>query len=677
MKRGKNIKEHILIVDDIPAMRRIVQTALKKVGYQVSVTATGEEAISKAGLTTPDLILLDIMMPGMDGYQTYERLKAAEKTKDIPIIFMSALTETFDKVKGFELGAVDYIVKPIETEELLARVETHLTLNYLKKELSETNERLEEQVTERTRELRETNILLTREIEEHRQAEEKLRQYREELEALVKKRTEKIQEVNDKLFKSNKDLQKANKTAEAANRAKSEFLANMSHELRTPLNAIIGFSKLMSHQTDFNAENLEYINIINRSGEHLLMLINDVLNMSKIEAGQTVLTRASFGLNNMLSGVEEMIRIRAKGKGLQFYMKQNPNLPNYVKTDEGKLRQVLINILGNAIKYTNEGSVVLRIESKRSEIFEKFIFEIEDTGVGISPEDIQNIFVPFFKSENDSHNLEGTGLGLAISRKFVRLMGGDITVRSTPKKGSVFTFDILAETVNKTEIKTKTSPPRVIGLAPNQPEYRILIVDDMKISRILIKKILQPVGFRIQEAADGREAIECFENWLPHLILMDIRMPVMNGIEATRQIKSYRNKHTTVIIALTASSLEEQKKDILEAGCDDYIRKPFQEADIFKAIGKHLGVIYIYEKDRLKIQRDNSSNGLTTSGMKELPDELLAELNQAAKCLDAELIKKVIERIREQNLSVGDGLADLAKNFRYDKLLELSTKSIL
>jgi PAS domain S-box-containing protein len=332
-------------------------------------------------------------------------------------------------------------------------------------------------------------------------------------------------------------LQEARRAAEAANQAKSAFLANMSHELRTPLNAILGFTQLMDRDPNLTAEQQENLGIINRSGEHLLALINEVLEMSKIEAGRVTLEENSFDLYRLLDGLEEMFRLRARDKGLALSFERAENVPQYVRTDEGKLRQVLSNLLGNAVKFTQEGGVALRVGTKDEGRRTKdqppsvvrrssLVFEVEDTGPGMAPEELAVVFDPFVQATSGQQPQEGTGLGLSISQQYVRLMGGDITVSSEVGRGSLFQFDVQAGLADAAEVQAAQPRRRVLGLEPNQPIYRLLVAEDKETNRQLLVKLLEPLGFEVQEAVNGQEAIEVWERWEPHLIWMDMRMPV-------------------------------------------------------------------------------------------------------------------------------------------------------
>ncbi|MCL1471916.1 PAS domain S-box protein [Argonema antarcticum] len=488
-------------------------------------------------------------------------------------------------------------------------------------------------------------------------------------------------ELLEQTQKQSQALQKSALAADAANRAKSEFLANMSHELRTPLNVILGFTQVMTRDTSLSSQQQENLVIINRAGEHLLELINDILEMSKIEAGQTTLNENSFDLIYLLDSLEKMLRFKAESKGLQLRFESASDLPQYVQSDENKLRQVLINLLGNAIKFTEKGTVALRVKrglktGEKSINNQSLYFEIEDTGPGIKPEELDLLFKAFGQTETGRKSQQGTGLGLPISRKYVQLMGGDIKVSSTPGKVTLFTFDIQIKLTDAAKIKTRQSKCKVIGLAPNQPEYRILVVDDARESRLLLVRLFTLIGFSVRVAENGREGVSAWSSWLPHLILMDMRMPVMDGYEATKQIKAHPLGKTTKIVALTASAFDEQRQMILSIGCDDFVGKPFREEVLLGKISQHLGVEYIYEQEDLIAnamqQTDFLPEADLVSLLSEMSAEWIAQLYHAAVQCSDELILDLLEQIPPEKSTLVDAITDLANNFQFEKIMQLT-----
>jgi CheY-like chemotaxis protein len=461
----------------------------------------------------------------------------------------------------------------------------------------------------------------------------------------------------------------------------------MSHELRTPLNAILGFSQLTIRDRNLPREARENLGIITRSGEHLLTLINDVLDLSKIEAGRTTLNERNFDLYCLLEDLKDMFQLRAEAKELQLVFDRSSDVPQYIRTDEIKLRQVLINLLGNAIKFTEQGNVSLRVSSKEQHVIPdtgthdtyKLVFAVEVTGPGIAPEELDTLFEAFVQTRTGQEAQGGTGLGLPISRTFVQLMGGNIYIESEVGEGATFKFDIQVTPVGVEEVVEQPDRllRRVIGLAPGQPRYRILVVDDRESNRQLLVKLLTPYGFDLKEAGNGQQALEVWDEWQPHLILMDMRMPVMDGYEATQRIKATTKGQSTAIIALTASALEEEKAVVLSAGCDDFVRKPFHETDILEVMGKHIGVQYIYEEAEEETERAvptiqaEAGAALTPANLAALPQDLLSNLAQAATRLDMAMITSLIDEIRSHNTGLADGLALLADEFRYDEISTL------
>ena len=914
-------KGYILIVDDNIQNIRLLERMLSKKGYEVTSALDGFKALEIANSIKLDLILLDINMPRMDGLEVCKKLKASINTRQIPVIFVSALSDANDKVKGFNVGGADYITKPFQFEDVFVRVEHQLTLSRLQDRLTQQNQLLQREIerrqwmdallagqnqileliargteidrvfgaiarfveersqeglcsisilqpetkqlqngaapslpeaylqaveglkigpmeatsgmaayakqtvmtddiasdsrwenlkqtalanglkaccarpiltegrevlgtismyyhqprypSSRDRDLMATAVYLSKVAIEHHRAQQNYRAIFEvsyDGMMIYDPQTQKALEVNPQLCelyglsaermlhvglrflgigttsdnrrdlkksifqarqgqtqkfewvgkhssgrwfwteviikpislvgqqrllaivrditerKNNLNaLQKAKEDAESANRSKSQFLANMSHELRTPLNAILGFTQVMSRDSTLNLQQQDHLRIINRSGEHLLGLINDVLEMSKIEAGRLSFNQSRFDLHLEIETLVEMLQLKANSKNLELVCDRAADLPRYIQTDEGKLRQVLVNLLGNAIKFTPSGSVTLRVfpvqdlEGKLERSNERLIqFEIEDTGPGIDPNEMHCLFEAFGQTDLGQKAQEGTGLGLPISQQFVQLMGGDIQVESCVGRGTTFRFAIPVTLVRSSDLPELPSSRKAIGLAPNQPTYRILAVDDRAANRKLLVQLLTPIGFQVREAANGEEAVRIWEEWEPHLILMDIRMPVMDGYRASQTIRSHIKGQSTAIVALTASAFEENRSLVLSAGCDDFVRKPFEENILYEKLAEHLGVKYLYDDDETTTEEQSTqtSEKVTLSvlhdHLEKMPRGWIDKLHQAATQVDAQLVLELLPQVPAEGEVLATTLKEWVDNFRFDRAIELT-----
>jgi PAS domain S-box-containing protein len=456
-----------------------------------------------------------------------------------------------------------------------------------------------------------------------------------------------------------------------ANRAKSVFLANMSHEIRTPMNAILGFSQLMLRDQDLTPRQCQYLGTINRSGEHLLALINDILEMSKIEAGRTTLNPSTFDLPVLLKDLEMMFRVRTDEKKLSFSVETIGDVPQFIVTDINKLRQVFINVLGNAVKFTGQGGIGVRVRADRQGAAGACLrVEVEDTGPGISPDDQDKLFRHFEQTKTGQQAGTGTGLGLAISREFVRLMGGDITVSSRSGGGSIFVIHLPLKEGEAQSVQSKDNPRHVQRLQAGQAECRVLIADDIEDNRQLLAQLLAPVGFEIRLATNGVEALREFEEWRPHLILMDFRMPVMDGHEAIRRIRAMAGGEDTKIIAVTASAMDENRQELMRIGADDFIGKPFREAELFQKIQAHVGVEYLYAEDPTATAQEEEAE-LTPESLAAWPQDLIDSMREAVVTADLDQLLAIIQEVEARDPRIAQRLRRLAEGFQYQKLLDL------
>lgn len=468
-------------------------------------------------------------------------------------------------------------------------------------------------------------------------------------------------------LKHEADMRQARDAAYAASQAKSMFLANMSHEIRTPLNAIIGFSQVLVRDPVLSGESREQVETIMRSGEHLLGLINDILEISKIEADRVSVEQAPFDLHELLRDLESMFRVRTRAKGVDLKLSLDAVVPRRIVSDVGKLRQILINLIGNAVKFTRSGQVLIRVSVFAASDRGILWCEVEDTGPGISAQDREKIFETFMQGEGLMGTGNGTGLGLTISRRYAKLLGGEIAlVWTEPGKGSIFRCEIpfdLPAGADVSQTEPRSTITRAVMAGDRSP--RILVVDDESINRRLIVRALETLGFEITEASNGQEALAAYELIWPDLVLMDIRMPVMDGIEATKQIQERYKDRAAPVVALTASAFESDKERILAAGLSGYIRKPFKLTELLDVIRGHLPVEYEYASSGVTVDKREDERALLA--VSKWPADLRAALCKAARGADVAELEDLLGR--QEDSPAVDALHRLLDAYDYAALI--------
>ena len=539
--------KQILIVDDDPNIRKTLRDILTLKGYRPETAETGEAAIEHIRHNPSALVLLDLRLKDMSGLDVLKEIKARSPRTEC--ILLTGYASQRSAIEAVNLGAYSFLQKPYELDQLL---------------------------------------LVIRRAIEKQAAEQEVLEYRTHLETLVDQRTQ-------ELLQAKKMAETAQAKAESASRAKSQFLANMSHELRTPLNIVLGYTQLLKQAKNLTEKQVTDLTTIHKSGEHLLTLITDILDISKIEAGKVELTPHDFYLPGMLNSLIDMTRMRADQKALSVHAFVDTTLPHTVSCDEKRLRQILLNLLANAVKYTLQGTIRFRVSvldqchpsTADATQQARILFEVEDTGIGIPADRLQQIFEPFQQVSEAHFQSEGTGLGLAISRQLVRQMGGELHVESQPERGTRFSFELLLPVTAQQPVLA--SPPKwqyVTGY--RGPKCKMLIVDDRSENLRLLVDMLAPLGFELSTAQDGEEALRLARQDIPDIILMDAVMPKMNGLTVTRQLRQDPDTQQIIIIIISASAFELNRQQSRAAGCHDFLAKPLSLDELLQTLDRHL-----------------------------------------------------------------------------------------
>ena len=541
---------NILLVDDEPEFINIFKTIIQKNYSSVRIANSGEKALTLLDEEPADIVITDICMPGMNGEELMKRVLANyPETRFIGITAYDSVDQAINFLRN---GGVDFLHKPIDMNAIYLAIENALNKVIFHVDLKKTNEKL-----------RQKNMDLNNEIKERKAIEKNLRE-------------------------TQLELQKAKETAENANQAKTEFLAKMSHELRTPLNGILGYTQILKRETNQSDLQIRAINTIHSCADHLLLMINDILDLSKIEVNRTSLNPAPFALPHFLQNIAEIAQINIQDRQIEFDYQPLTELPKSVIGDVKCLRQVLLNLLNNAIKYTQQGWVVLTVKYDNSHL-ECYV---EDTGIGIEKDKLETIFEPF-KQINDKRILsEGTGLGLSICRQLVQMMGGEIFVDSKINVGSTFGFKI--------ELKQTSDFSEPLCLKRAKTGYtgdrkRVLIIDDSEDNLTVMKDILNSYGFIVQKANNGEQGIQLALEWQPHVIIMDLILPKIDGYTATRKIRKTNWGEKIPIIACSASESDYIRQMCLASGCNDFMGKPIECDTLLEKLGDQLSLQWIYE----------------------------------------------------------------------------------
>lgn len=718
----------ILIVDDKPQNLFALEAILKSVPATIIRATSGDEALALTLNYDFALAILDVQMPKMDGYELASYLLDDPSTARIPIIFLSAAySDEQHTFKGYEKGAVDYIVKPFEPSILLSKVKVFLELARYRIELEQLVNDRTAALKEEERKLRSIfentpdyifnidqtgdisfinappnyghllgtsifDLIDQNEFDQQQNAINAvfLRQEKTALESsltlpwlpasipcafrlspiLVQQKVVSClliaRDITDSKLAELARIEKLR--AEAENTAKSKFLAGMSHEIRTPMNAILGYTQLLKREQNLTDKQNRYLEVIESSGEHLLALIDSVLDMARIESGRMILSPSKFSLVELILDITRMFQLAANKKGLELSFTPSATTPRWIFADPNKIRQVIINLVGNAIKFTTIGSI--RVTSGLCDALSdqsRLFINVQDSGCGISPEKIQAIFEPFIQVDNSNSQI-GVGLGLAVSREIARLMGGSLTAESQLEQGSTFRFEFPAAITEEPLVADVTKECYSVT---DSGISQVLVVDDDQDNLNLIGNILASTGLNVLLADNGNEALRLFKEFNPGLVILDYQMQPVSGLEVAENIRHHEGHNETPIVMITASPFEENRTQSLKAGASAFLAKPFRSKDLFNVIQQVSNIQFKQHKQDIPKLNSLPPMDLSRIDPSELPAALAQSLRKAIRTGYLDEISQTIAKIENTHASIGQALKALAENYQYTKILAL------
>lgn len=643
-----NMEYRVLVVDDSLITLKLMRRYLSQGPYVVETAIDGETALNLINKSPEfDLVILDVMMPGLNGIEVCRKIREKYSLFELPVLFLTALKETEDIVRGFEAGANDYLSKPFNIEELLARTKTLIKI----KRLTRSNTILHEAMLIKNMFVKK----LQREIEEREKVE--------------------------------KQLIEAKELADTANRLKSDFVANMSHEIRTPMNSILGFSELLKDSIKLE-KNKDYLDAIISSGKNLMTLINDILDLSKIEADRIELQFEAVDIRKLFREVYQIFTLKANEKNLDYKFGIADNLPEELIMDEARIRQIMLNLIGNAVKFTDEGYVRIDISAVDPDEKKKqtgLMIEVSDSGIGIHEEEKELIFEAFRQQSGQSiKSYGGTGLGLTITKRLVEMMGGRIEVESEYQKGSVFRINLPGISI------AESSEEIVSQKIDNSDQIRftgatVLIAEADKQSRKLLREFLAGRNLDIIESTEGIETLEKILQVQPDIALLDMRLPGLDGFQCIKKIKSTPEISEIPIVGLTSLVMESDLRKIEESGFDSYIKKPLLKKDLIEELKKHLD--WSVAKSEIDSAQDKGiiDNDLLPETVQMLPElidrlenDLMRTRNRIQRSRRIKAVKEFAGRIKQigrtYKISVvedyGDALLRHGSRFDQKRIME-------